>query len=385
LLPGHAPTEEAIVTRSACLWRTTRPASKGDKTGLRDDPSVVTGLLLCGAENAFPLRARKKPYELGSASTCDVSIDSPVVSRLHCRLRHKGTKLRVIDAKSTNGTYFKGERDSDFVVKPGDSFMMGSSTVRLLALNDAMQRHHGELLRILGWPEEHRVPSDTPAPAELMLMALDGAPLLIKSEEGCDQDRLARIIHEISRFRGTPIVELTRATADAANLATVKRQARNSTLIIELAENREPIAPELVSLLSLMRHEVRVIVLARSAHVATAVFGNDYVYSLTQLSLRPLSARMRLSSRLLDSMFTECKSPLRMRSMTPHNQAALRAYGWSNLAEMREAATRLASIAWTGSINQTAADLSLVRSTLHDWFTRQLCLRQPLTAASIGA
>src|SRR5262245_32770162 len=203
-----------MLTRSAGLRRATRPASTGNKTGLRNDPSVVTGLLLCGAESAFPLRARKKPYELGSASTCDIPIDSPVVSRLHCRLRHNGTKLRVIDAESTNGTYFKGERDSDFVVKPGDSFMTGSSTVRLLALSDEMQRYHGELLRILGWPEEHRVPSDMPTPADLMVMALDGAPLLIKSEEGCDQDRLVRIIYEISRFRGTFIVELTCATTD---------------------------------------------------------------------------------------------------------------------------------------------------------------------------
>ena len=89
------------------------------------------------------------------------------------------------------------------------------------------------------------------------------------------------------------------------------------------------------------------IALARSVGVANAALGNHHVKQMTHVRLVPLSNRPGAIHRLLDEMFQERGSSLRVAAMTPHNQDALRSHRWAgNFASLREAADagqRLAS------------------------------------------
>jgi pSer/pThr/pTyr-binding forkhead associated (FHA) protein len=50
--------------------------------------------------------------------------------------------LRVVDLKSRNGTYLEGRRKKSFYLEPGQPFVVGARSHRLLALNDEMHAHY---------------------------------------------------------------------------------------------------------------------------------------------------------------------------------------------------------------------------------------------------
>lgn len=50
------------------------------------------------------------PFTIGKRTTCDLSIDSKIVSREHAQIVSDGQKYFVIDMESKNGTYINGYR-----------------------------------------------------------------------------------------------------------------------------------------------------------------------------------------------------------------------------------------------------------------------------------
>lgn len=67
-------------------------------------------------------------WTIGSGPDCDLVVDLPTVSRLHCRLRREGDGFLVEDLGSSNGTYVNGERIAAPVrVSRGDSVTLGAS------------------------------------------------------------------------------------------------------------------------------------------------------------------------------------------------------------------------------------------------------------------
>jgi hypothetical protein len=63
---------------------------------------------------------------IGRASSCEVRLADPSVSRRHAQLRRRGAEWRVIDLLSTNGTYLNGRRVSSAVALPGDELAFGA-------------------------------------------------------------------------------------------------------------------------------------------------------------------------------------------------------------------------------------------------------------------
>jgi hypothetical protein len=59
---------------------------------------------------------------VGRDPECDVRIDSPRVSRLHCCLIEVGGAVQVRDLGSTNGVRINGRRMESGWLRPGDEF-----------------------------------------------------------------------------------------------------------------------------------------------------------------------------------------------------------------------------------------------------------------------
>lgn len=66
-----------------------------------------------------------RPYQVGRAIACDLSIQDPTVSRQHAELELSGAGVRVRDLGSTNGTYLNGQRVSDAIAMPGSRLSFG--------------------------------------------------------------------------------------------------------------------------------------------------------------------------------------------------------------------------------------------------------------------
>jgi hypothetical protein len=342
-----------------------------ERGGVHEGPDRVTWLQLCGTDTLYalrPLRRGVRHYTLGSAPDQDVVIPSSYVSPQHCRLVRTPLGLRVVDRGSRNGTYFEGRRKRSFYLEPGKVFTVGARTHRVLALDDDMCAHCPALTAILGYEDERAVPSETPSPSDLIATAVAGSHMLITSAPHCDQDRLARIVHAVSLFRGRPLVALGHRSGEEATQATQGDPALHhaATVLLDLDDDRAQLDPALAARLFSPRYQTRVIALACSVRVATAALGERCVEQVAHVRLEPLSRRRGAIHRLLDGMFEERGSSLRVVAMTPQNQDALRQHRWpQNFASLREAADRLVAIAREPSLRRAALALGIPPSSFH--------------------
>lgn len=84
----------------------------------------------------------------------DIVLNDPQTSGRHAELLFQSEQVRVRDVGSTNGTWFNGQRLTEFVLEPGQWFQAGQTTLQLMAV-------HGE-------------PRPAAAPARTMMAS--GAP-----------------------------------------------------------------------------------------------------------------------------------------------------------------------------------------------------------------
>jgi class 3 adenylate cyclase/pSer/pThr/pTyr-binding forkhead associated (FHA) protein len=88
---------------------------------LTDDPAVKWTL-------------RDGPMTVGRASTCDIAVQHPSVSRAHARFTMTATGCRVSDLGSSNGTFVNGIRiTTDADVRDGDAIAFGEVHAKVTA------------------------------------------------------------------------------------------------------------------------------------------------------------------------------------------------------------------------------------------------------------
>jgi hypothetical protein len=259
-------------------------------------------------------------------------------------------------------------------------FTIGAHAHRVLALDDEMRSHYPALTAILGYEDERAVPSETPSPSDLIVAAVAGSHMLITGEPHCDQDRLAQVVHTISLFRDRPLVELGSPDVDAAYRDLALHRA--ATVLLGLEDRHDPLDPALAARLFSPWYQTWVIALAPTLRVATAVVSKRYVKQMTHVPLAPLSSRSGAIHRLLDGMFQERGSSLRVSAMSPQNQNALVRYRWpQSFASLREAADRLVAIAREPSLRRAALALGVPPTTFHHWYRNLVGLELPLAGA----
>jgi hypothetical protein len=380
---------------SAPVPRSTISTPDDSRGGLLEGVNIVTALLRYRTESLLVTPPSARDIVIGSKrGDADIVIESPNVSRRHARLQRKGRKgelLYLIDLKSKNGTYVDGEKVGEFVLRPGQVFTIGTREHRFLCLNEQMRRNLPALRDILGTEIEFEGrdpddPEDGCSPSQLIVLAVSGAPLVIIGPPGCEQRRLAALVHEMSRFREREPMTCTptELPADGRSRLRMRDLATRSTFVLDLTVEGPPIDPSFIELLTKPRYQVRMIVLAPSRHVATQALGVLYAERLRRIQLHSLAERPAAIDHLLDRSFEEIHSPLHMSLFTSENQEALRNYAWpKNFDDLRKAATRLTAIYREGSMRQAASALDLHPSTLNEWYRVLLKLSEPMRRSPI--
>ncbi len=340
------------------------------RTAIAASADPITALRIVGREVEYPLLAGHAIFTLGSLPSCDLHIESKHISGFHCSLQRKGQRLRVTDQQSHNGTYFGGRREQSFDIGPGDMFTVASTT--LVALNEEMRQVRPTLIEILGG--DRRAAVD-----ELVFSSGRGQHLILLGEEGCEQGRLARAIHQASPRRYRPLLELSEVPSERAAQRAILDGAHNGGLLLSLKERTAPPDDAFRSMLLSADFRVRLYVAAPSLAVAVAVFGFDAITRMIQVPLRPLRERAGDLPWLLDRIFHERQVKLRTADLRLVNQRALEDHGWpQNFRELREAAHRLIALSAHETVAKAAEALEMPRTTLLYWVEEKMRFELPL-------
>jgi adenylate cyclase len=91
--------------------------------------SVNGELAPVGGGDAIPLL--RTPLTLGRRSSCDVHLDFPNISGVHCELSFRDGYWTIRDTQSTNGIKVNGVKVTQRPMKPGDELSIGKRKYRL--------------------------------------------------------------------------------------------------------------------------------------------------------------------------------------------------------------------------------------------------------------
>lgn len=355
----------------------TEPLGEEQREAWFEGPDLVTALRVYDGNREYPL-PRKETFTLGASRSCDLALPGSGLSALHCSFVRKGTRLRLIDQHSTNGTFSGGRRIEEIDLHPGDTFT--AAPVTFIAMNDDLRAQRPIIADIVGT-------RFTPTPDRVLVDAAKNADhLLLTGEPGCDLDRLARAIHAVSLRRSRKLVEIAELPTDREQQREILRRAARSTLVIDLDEFDAPVDPTFSSMAFSPDFHIRVIVLATTSTVARKLLPSEEAERLHPIWIRPLAMRPGEVPDLLDRMLVERQAQFRLDDLTPASRDALCGHDWrDNFIGLRLAADRLTAISrvsgWEAmSWQERSSALGAPKTTLFEWFSA-LGLTSPLFAA----
>jgi pSer/pThr/pTyr-binding forkhead associated (FHA) protein len=99
------------------------PPRGDDLRGLGGAPELARGRYLVFGEEAFGLTA--DVTHVGRGITADVRLDDHTVSARHAILVLRAERLRILDDRSTNGTFVNGRRVDEAELHDGDVVVLG--------------------------------------------------------------------------------------------------------------------------------------------------------------------------------------------------------------------------------------------------------------------
>ena len=149
-------------------------------------------------------RSVTDPITLGSAPDVDVTIDDPMVSRLHCELQPRDDGLWVRDLGSRNGTFVSG-----LLVREA---RLGERSELRLGGSSCIVTYESEPTQIKLWPVERfgALVGKSVAMRELFArldrVCESSATVLIQGETGTGKELVARSVHEMSKRHEGPFV-----------------------------------------------------------------------------------------------------------------------------------------------------------------------------------
>ena len=85
----------------------------------------------------FPLRMERE-IVIGRSSDLDMVLVEDMVSRKHARISTQSGQIVIQDLASTNGTFVNGEKVKKMRLKEGDRILIGTSIIKLVAMDPNM-------------------------------------------------------------------------------------------------------------------------------------------------------------------------------------------------------------------------------------------------------
>ncbi len=91
----------------------------------------------------FPLRMEREII-VGRSSELDMVLVEDMVSRKHAKITTMGDQIVIQDLGSTNGTFVNGEKIKKVRLKEGDRILIGTSIIKLVAVDSSQVVTEGE-------------------------------------------------------------------------------------------------------------------------------------------------------------------------------------------------------------------------------------------------
>jgi len=342
----------------------TRPADGGSGRAVRRFRVVVTG----GAT----WDGRGERCAIGSHPSNDLVLDDDTVSRFHCELAIAGSRVRVRDLGSRNGTSCAGVAIVDASVSGGAVLRLGHSELTVVVDDDVTRIDASARTSfggIIGASEPMREVF-----SQLEKIAASDATVLIEGETGTGKEGAAEAIHDASRRSGAPFVVVD-CSAIAASLleselfghevgaftgAVDRRigafeQASGGTVFLdEIGELPAELQPKLLRVLEArevrrvggkapIKCDLRIVAATNRdlrGEVNRGSFRADLYYRLAvvKLALPPLRERRGDVALLVESLLDRLRAPADVRELltAPGFLGTLAAAPWpGNVRELR--------------------------------------------------
>ena len=328
-----------------------------------DEPvRIVTRLVVVGENIQLDLPREQERFTLGAAPApaVDLTLDNEMISRLHAVLTRKGAKLRVVDQRSTNGTFYRGHRDPDFDVSPGEVFEV-SRRVKLLALDPGLAILRDRLLWVVGL--RNRAAAD----AAIEVIATN-APILLLGPAGCEQRAIATEIHRRSAWSDREFVTAPAKFANRGEQDQILARGGRSTVFLDLHAPAPPLPAHFVSYLFA---DCRPIVAAPTRERAIEAL-DAYAHRLQAIELATPAERPDDIPRLLEALVVEEHrlaggggELLPLSALGAANLEGLKAHPWpGHFPDLRHQVKRLHAVLTNGlRIRATARALGLKSHT----------------------
>ena len=321
---------------------------------------------------------------IGRQPWCDLLLDDPRVSGIHCEILLRGDTIRLRDRNSTNGVWIETARIAEAALEPGTVLRVGSSSLRI----DARQAVHAT--RQASSDASGRLVGKT-APMQRLFdmlgrVASRDLSVLLLGETGTGKTAVAEALHAQSARREGPFVAIncgglppelvestlfghvkgsfTGAHKDAEG---VFQQARGGTLLLdEIGELPSAMQPKLLTALDHGRvrpvgsdREVEIdfrLVAATNrnlwAEVEAERFRQDLYFRVAgiELVVPPLRERAAdiapLAERLMARLVQEDPGLRKAPGLTPSALERLRVHSWpGNVRELANVLARASMLA----------------------------------------
>ncbi len=338
-----------------------------------------------GTNKGARVSVDKPIIRIGASSRCDLVLDDPTVSRVHCEIRQIGDRYLLVDRDSTNGTFARDLQVLQVWLEPGIEFMAGETAIRFQPMSEEVRiepTEEGRFGEILGKSRRMRE-----IYALLAKLAPSELSLVVEGETGTGKELVARALHDHSlRSEGAFVVfdcsafpqnllesELFGHERGAFSGAIrthrgVFERADGGTLFLdELGEMDLPLQPKLLRALERgefrrvggerpIQVDVRVVAATNrdlGAMVDDGSFRQDLYFRLAKvrLELPPLRDRVEdvpmLSEHFLEDLRrSDRDAAITARSMSDDALDVLLGHDWpGNVRELRNVLERAATFA----------------------------------------
>lgn len=319
----------------------------------------VVGIRLPDTNTEVTLAPGQTEFRVGSAADCDIVIDNPYTSSLHCLLQRRDRGIVLIDQGSKNGTFRKGHRCEQFELE--DQVMCMVGTTPLVPFSAQSRRTRRSLERLIGYAPARQ--SDVDEFMRATQPDDDGADphVLLVGERGSRRGEIARVIHASSPRKRRRFIELEQAPQTGHQQAGLLKRKDNEGASLFLHQNTLP-ADNSVLVRGIERgtYDVRLIAATNEAgEAAVKAFGADLYRRMMVLAVPPLRNRREDIPKLIE--VTLAGLP-RQRTIAARNIEALSRYDWpGNLDELLETVPLVAAVEKLG-VRKTAKERGIDRS-----------------------
>ena len=156
------------------------------------------------------------PALIGAAPAATLVLTDDTVSRYHLELDIFAEGIRLRDLDSTNGTFVGPTRIRDAFVEAGDTFRLGRTTVRAIAIEEAAapEIDTDPLGLPLGAIERIGSALAVSIPMrglfeDLRKVARSPSSVLLEGDAGAGKATCARILHDLSPRKAAPYIRVT--------------------------------------------------------------------------------------------------------------------------------------------------------------------------------